>query len=143
VSQRSESWIYEKCLVNTRLVVCARRTGWRRLIGSLICTGHFPQKWPIFSGSFVENDLQLRRSYESSPPGSSTHTWAAIWHIYIDILTYHDIFTYYMWHYLYSHSRGRGRGRGRKRGKGEGNGRERETERETEKARVRETGDME
>jgi len=45
-----------------------RRTGWRRLIGSLIFIGHVPQKWSKFNVSFVENDLQLGKSCESSPP---------------------------------------------------------------------------
>jgi len=49
--------LHQKDIVNT---------GWRRCIGCLIITGHFPQKSPIISGSLAKRDLQLKAFLASS-----------------------------------------------------------------------------
>ena len=59
----------EACCIWRRII----KTFWH--IGSLIFISHFPQKSPIISGSFGKNDMQLKASYESSPPCTyDTHT---------------------------------------------------------------------
>ena len=90
-----------------KLISRVTHAGWRRLIGSLIFIGHFSQKWPILSGSFVENDLQLRGSYESSPP-CMTNAYVRqdlficeTWLIHVRDMTHS-----YVWHESVGHSYG-------------------------------------
>jgi len=61
------------------LIIILIITGWQSLIGSLISIGHFPQNSPIFSGSFVENDLQLRGAISLHHPVSWLLCWLLCW----------------------------------------------------------------
>jgi len=53
-------------------------TGWRRPIGCRIFIHHFPQKSPIISGSFAENNLRLKVSYYLHPDSFSAANPSAL-----------------------------------------------------------------
>jgi len=102
------SWICEQLYLS--IFLCTHR-GWRGVIGCLIFIGDFPQKSPIISGSFAKNDLQLKASYESSPPCNTwnlrvfehvyvSHICMYIYVWYICICTYHIYTCMYICTYI-------------------------------------------
>ena len=61
-------YAYAQIYTHIYVCICTFGTGWRRVIGCLICIGHFSQKSRIISSSFAKNDVQLQASDESWRP---------------------------------------------------------------------------
>jgi len=60
------------CRDSVYIYICK---GGQRPIGRLVFIGHFPQKSPVISGFFAENDLQLKASYVFLPRRDSVYVY--------------------------------------------------------------------